>query len=94
MATEFSGRCHLRFDDTNPEKEEARYIESIQRDVEWLGFSWGEHLYYASDYFEKLYQFAVELIENNKAFVCGLSAEQMREYRGTLTPRPSNRRKS
>lgn len=84
MANEFNGRCHLRFDDTNPEKEETRYIESIKRDVEWLGFSWGEHLYHAADYFEQLYNFAIELIENGKAYVCSLSAEQMREYRGTL----------
>ena len=85
MAGEFGGRCHLRFDDTNPEKEETRYIEAIQRDVEWLGYSWGEHRYFASSYFEKLYAFAVELIEAGKAFVCSLNAEQMREYRGTLT---------
>jgi glutaminyl-tRNA synthetase len=85
LANEFNGRCHLRFDDTNPEKEETRYIDSIQRDVRWLGFDWGEHLYHAADYFEQLYQFAIELIENGKAFVCSLSAEQMREYRGTLT---------
>jgi len=85
MAATFSGRCHLRFDDTNPEKEDTTYIESIQRDVTWLGFSWGEHLYHAADYFAQLYQYAVELIKADKAFVCSLSAEQMREYRGTLT---------
>jgi glutaminyl-tRNA synthetase len=85
MANEFGGRCHLRFDDTNPEKEEMVYIEAIKCDVAWLGFSWGEHLYHAADYFEQLYQFAIELIETNKAFVCSLSAEQMHEYRGTLT---------
>ena len=91
MAAEFGGRCHLRFDDTNPEKEETRYIEAIQRDVQWLGYSWGEHRYFASDYFEKLYAFAVELIETGHAYVCSLNAEQMRAYRGTLTEpgRPS-----
>jgi len=85
LADEFHGRCHLRFDDTNPEKEEVRYIESIQRDVRWLGFDWGTHLYHAADYFEALYAFAIELIKKEKAFVCSLSPEQIRSYRGTLT---------
>ncbi len=84
LAGKFNGRCHLRFDDTNPEKEEIEYIESIQEDVKWLGFDWGEHLYYASDYFEKLYGYAVHLIERGKAYVDSLSAEEIREHRGTL----------
>ncbi len=85
LAKEFGGRCHLRFDDTNPAKEDVEYIESIQEDVKWLGYDWGEHLYFASDYFEKLYEYAEELIRRGKAFVCDLSAEEIREYRGTLT---------
>ena len=84
LAKKFSGRCHLRFDDTNPEKEETEYIESIQRDVKWLGFDWNEHLYFASDYFDKLYEYAEQLIRDGKAYVCDLNQEQMREYRGTL----------
>ena len=85
IAAENGGRCHLRFDDTNPEKEEVEYVESILRDVRWLGFDWGVHLYYASDYFERLYGFAVELVRRGKAYVDSLSAEEIREYRGTLT---------
>ena len=85
LARDYGGRCHLRFDDTNPEKEEVEYIESIQEDVRWLGFDWGEHLYFASDYFDQLYEFAVELIKQGKAYVCELSADEIREYRGTLT---------
>lgn len=85
MAKEFGGKCHLRFDDTNPDKEDQKYIDSIQADVKWLGFDWGENLFYASDYFEKLYQFAADLIKEGKAYVCELSSEQTREYRGTLT---------
>lgn len=85
LAKDYNGTCHLRFDDTNPEKEDVEYIESIMEDVRWLGFDWGEHLYYASDYFPQLYDFAVELIKQGKAYVCELSAEQIREYRGTLT---------
>ncbi len=85
IAEEFGGRCHLRFDDTNPSKEKTEYVESIQRDARWLGFDWGEHLYFASDYFEQLYAYAVRLIEAGKAYICDLSAEQIREYRGTLT---------
>jgi glutaminyl-tRNA synthetase len=84
LAEKFNGRCHLRFDDTNPEKEEVEYIDAIREDVMWLGFEWGEHLYYASDYFEKLYEYAVHLIERGKAYVDSLSAEEIREYRGTL----------
>ncbi len=85
VAREFGGRCHLRFDDTNPIKEEQEYIDAIEADVRWLGFDWGEHLYYASDYFEQLYEWAVALIRDGKAYVDELSAEQIREYRGTLT---------
>ena len=85
IAQEFGGRCHLRFDDTNPTKESVEYVESIKADVRWLGFDWGEHLYYASDYFEQLYEWAVQLIKAGKAYVDDLIPEQMREYRGTLT---------
>jgi glutaminyl-tRNA synthetase len=85
VADEFGGRCHLRFDDTNPIAEEAEFVESIQRDVRWLGFDWGEHLYFASDYFEQLYGFAVQLVERGKAFVCDLSSEEILARRGTLT---------
>jgi glutaminyl-tRNA synthetase len=79
------GHCHLRFDDTNPVKEEARYVESIQKDVRWMGWDWDEHLYYASDYFDQMYDYAVRLINKGFAYVCDLDAEKMREYRGTLT---------
>ena len=85
MAMEFNGECHLRYDDTNPSKEEQEYIESIQRDVKWLGYDWGKHLYYASDYFQQMYEWAVHLIKEGKAYVCDLTADQLREYRGTLT---------
>jgi glutaminyl-tRNA synthetase len=85
VAREFGGRCHLRFDDTNPTKEETEYIESIKRDVRWLGFDWGEHLYHASDYFERLYEWAEHLIQAGKAYVDDLSADEIREHRGTLT---------
>ncbi len=85
IAAEFGGRCHLRFDDTNPVKEEQEYIDSIETDVRWLGFDWGEHLYYASDYFEQLYQWAVHLISTGKAYVDDLNAEEIRTHRGTLT---------
>jgi glutaminyl-tRNA synthetase len=85
IAQEFGGRCHLRFDDTNPIKEEQEYIDSIEADVRWLGFDWGEHLYFASDYFEQLYEWAVHLIEAGKAYVDDLSADEIREHRGTLT---------
>ena len=84
LAAEFGGKCNLRFDDTNPSKEDVEYVDSIKEDVRWLGFAWdGE--FYASDYFEQLYLFAVQLIKTGTAFVCDLSADQMREYRGTLT---------
>lgn len=84
LAEKFGGRCNLRFDDTNPEKEDIEYVESIKNDVRWLGFSWGEKEFYASDYFEKMYEWAVELIKKGKAYVCHLSPEEMRKYRGTL----------
>src|SRR5687767_9748896 len=85
VAEEFGGRCHLRFDDTNPTKEEQEYIDAIEADVRWLGFDWGPHLYHASDYFDRLYEWAVVLIKAGKAYVDDLSADQIREYRGTLT---------
>ncbi|MCL2690427.1 MAG: glutamine--tRNA ligase, partial [Chitinispirillia bacterium] len=85
MAKEFNGECHLRFDDTNPSKEENEYIEAIKRDVKWLGFDWGKHLYFASDYFGQMHEWAVQLIKAGKAYVDDLTPEQMREYRGTLT---------
>jgi glutaminyl-tRNA synthetase len=85
IAQEFGGRCHLRFDDTNPIKEEQEYIDSIQADIRWLGFDWGEHLYYASDYFEQLYKWALHLIRTGKAYVDDLSADEIREHRGTFT---------
>ncbi len=85
LAAENDGECHLRFDDTNPTKEEVEYVEAIKEDIRWLGFDWGKHLYYASDYFEQLYQWAIELIKKGKAYVDDLSADETREYRGTLT---------
>ncbi|MEL0013769.1 MAG: glutamine--tRNA ligase/YqeY domain fusion protein [Rhodospirillales bacterium] len=85
VAKEFGGHCHLRFDDTNPAKEEQEFIDSIKEDVSWLGFDWGENLFHASDYFEQLYLWAESLINKGLAYVCDLSAEEMREYRGTLT---------
>ena len=85
LAEEFGGRCNLRFDDTNPSKEKHEYIDAIQEDVRWLGFDWGAHLYFASDYFEQLYDWAVHLIGAGKAYVDDLTADEMREYRGTLT---------
>ncbi len=84
LAEKFGGKCNLRFDDTNPTKEETEYVDSIQNDVRWLGFDWEDRLYFASDYFETLYEYAVKLIKAGKAFVCDLSPEEMREYRGTL----------
>jgi len=85
LAQEFAGTCHLRFDDTNPAKEEVEYVESIQEDIRWLGYDWGPHLYFASDYFEQLYQWAEELIRRGLAYVDDLSAEEIRGYRGALT---------
>jgi glutaminyl-tRNA synthetase len=91
IAQEFGGICHLRFDDTNPLKEDVEYVDSIQEDIRWLGFDWGDKLFFASDYFERLYEFAELLIRDGKAYVDSLSAEEMRAYRGTLTEpgRPS-----
>jgi len=85
LAAEFNGRCNLRFDDTNPSKEEVEYVESIKRDVRWLGFDWEERLFHASDYFDQLYDFAEQLIKAGKAYVDSLSADEIRAYRGTLT---------
>jgi glutaminyl-tRNA synthetase len=85
LAEQNGGLCNLRFDDTNPSKEDTEYVESIMEDVKWLGFDWGDRLYYASDYFEQLYEYAVKLIKLGKAYVCDLSSEKIREFRGTLT---------
>ena len=85
LAQEFGGLCNLRFDDTNPTKEEIEYVESIMEDVRWLGFNWEDRLFFASDYFEQLYEWAVQLIKAGKAYVCDLSPEEVRAYRGTLT---------
>ncbi|MBE0425240.1 MAG: glutamine--tRNA ligase/YqeY domain fusion protein [Nitrospirae bacterium] len=85
LASEFGGLCNLRFDDTNPTKEEVEYVESIKNDVRWLGFDWGDRLFYASDYFDQLYQYAVQLIKFGNAYVCDLSPQEIRDYRGTLT---------
>jgi glutaminyl-tRNA synthetase len=90
IAEEFGGRCHLRFDDTNPTKEEQEYIDAIQRDIHWLGFDWGRHLYYASDYFEQLYEWAEHLIRQGLAYVDDQSAEEIRAARGTLTEPGTN----
>ena len=84
LADEFKGKCNLRFDDTNPTKEESEYVQSIKKDISWLGFDWGDRKYYASDYFKKLYEYAVLLIRKDKAFVCDLNADEIRQYRGTL----------
>jgi glutaminyl-tRNA synthetase len=84
-AEKYGGLCNLRFDDSNPTKEEVEYVESIQEDVRWLGFDWGDRMYYASDYFEQLYEWAEQLIKAGKAYVCDLSADETRKYRGTLT---------
>ncbi len=85
LAEKYNGTCHLRFDDTNPAKEEVEYIKSIKEDVKWLGFDWGKHEYYASDYFDRLYEIAVKMIKDGNAYVDSLSPEETREYRGTLT---------
>ena len=85
LAAEFGGKCNMRFDDTNPCKEETEYVESIMEDVRWLGFDWEDRLFYASDYFGQLYQWGIQLIKAGKAYVCDLSAEEVRKYRGTLT---------
>src|SRR5689334_14182946 len=85
LAQDYNGKANLRFDDTNPAKEEQEYIDSIIGDARWLGFDWEDRLFYASDYFEQLYQWAVQLIKADKAYVDDLNAEEIREYRGTLT---------
>ena len=84
-AEKYGGLCNLRFDDTNPTKEDVEYVESIKEDVKWLGYDWEDRLYYASWYFDKLYEYAIELIKKGKAYVDDLTAEEIREYRGTLT---------
>jgi glutaminyl-tRNA synthetase len=84
IARDYKGLCNLRFDDTDPSKERAEYEESIKEDVRWLGFDWGDRLYYASDYFDKMYEYAVQLIKEGKAYVCNLSEQEIREYRGTV----------
>jgi glutaminyl-tRNA synthetase len=85
VAEEFGGKCNLRFDDTNPTKEDVEYVDSIMEDIRWLGFSWDDRLFYASDYFERLYEMAIQLVQDGKAYVDDLSADEIREYRGTLT---------
>ena len=85
LAADFDGVCHLRFDDTNPSREEMEFVESIQEDVRWLGYDWGDNLFFASDYFGQLYQYATKLIEMGKAYVCDLTGDEIREYRGNLT---------
>lgn len=85
LAQEYGGTFHMRFDDTNPTKEKMEFVDSIKEDIKWLGADWGDHLYFASDYFDQMYECAVKLIKKGKAFVCDLTAEEMREYRGTLT---------
>src|SRR3990172_1640584 len=85
IAAENGGKCNLRFDDTNPVKEDIEYVDSIKEDIRWLGFDWEDREFYASDYFEQLYEWAVQLIKKGRAYVCDLSADEVREYRGTLT---------
>src|SRR5437016_7688844 len=85
VADEYNGLCNLRFDDTNPSKETVEFEESIKTDVHWLGFDWDDRLYYASDYFRKLYEYAVQLVKDGKAYVDSLTADEIREHRGTLT---------
>ncbi|MEL7643345.1 MAG: glutamate--tRNA ligase family protein, partial [bacterium] len=85
MAETFGGKCNLRFDDTNPVKEDVEFVDAIKEDIHWLGFDWDDREYYASDYFGQLYEFAVRLIKKGRAYVDDLSADQIREYRGTLT---------
>ncbi|MGE5663067.1 MAG: glutamate--tRNA ligase family protein, partial [Deltaproteobacteria bacterium] len=85
VARDFGGVCHMRFDDTNPETEDMKYVDAIMRDVRWLGFDWGDKLFFASDYYERLYEFAVRLVEDGKAYVDSLSEDEIRQYRGTVT---------
>ncbi len=90
VAQEFGGLCNLRFDDTDPTKEDVEYVDSIQEDIRWMGYDWGDRLYFASDYFEQLYDYAVKLIKKGKAYVCHLSVDEIREYRGTVTEHGKN----
>jgi len=90
IAKEFGGKCNLRFDDTNPEKEDVSYVEAIKRDIRWLGYDWEDREYYASDYYEYLYELAVKLIKKGKAYVDDLSDEEIRVYRGTAVPDKNN----
>ena len=85
IAKKYGGKCNLRFDDTNPTKEKTEFVESILEDIKWLGADWEDRLFFASNYFDQMYEAAVKLIKKGKAFVCDLSAEEIREYRGTLT---------
>ena len=85
LAQEYDGEFHMRFDDTNPTKEKMEFVDSIKEDIKWLGADWKQHLYFASDYFDQMYECAVKLIKKGKAYVCDLTAEEIREYRGTLT---------
>jgi glutaminyl-tRNA synthetase len=85
VAQEFGGKCNLRFDDTNPTKEDVEYVDSIREDVRWLGFDWGNREFYASDYFDKFHENAIKLIKAGKAYVCDLNADEIRKHRGTLT---------
>ena len=85
LAEEFGGKCNLRFDDTNPVKEEREYVDAIMEDIKWVGFDWEDRLYFASDYFGQMYEYAIELIKQGKAYVCDLTPEETREYRGSLT---------
>jgi len=85
IARDYSGKCNLRFDDTNPVKEDVEYVDGIKNDIKWLGFDWEDRLFYASDYYDRLYEFAIKLIKDGKAYVCDLTADEIREYRGTLT---------
>ena len=91
IAVDYQGKCNLRFDDTNPEKENIDFVNSIQKDVNWLGFQWDGAVRYSSDYFDALYGYAVELINKGLAYVCFLNAEEMRQYRGNLTQPGKNR---
>ena len=84
IAADYKGLCNLRFDDTNPSKEDVEYVESIQEDVRWLGFDWEDRLFYASDYYDRLYEYALQLIKAGKAYVCDLNGSEIRQYRGTL----------
>ena len=90
LSKQYGGLCNLRLDDTNPVKEDSKYVEAIKRDIQWLGYDWDDRLYFTSDYFPKLYQYAINLIEKGLAYVCDLTAEEVREYRGTLTEAGKN----